>query len=750
MTRTNGTSVASRSTLSSRARSFMGGCLFIFGLAAASIAHAKIFNVNSTADAVDVQPGDGVCETVVGNGVCTLRAAIQEANANGSTDTINLPVGEYILNIPGAGENRAATGDLDISESLSIVGIGGSPDQVIINGNGSILNDRVLHILGGATVSLSNLTVKGGHVRSTVGGGIYLESGNLTIDNCTISDNTAWNPDAIVDGGNGGGIYVTTTSTLLIKNSTLTRNTSDTNSKGIGGGAIFNNGALRIEDTTFDANSAVNSPSAAGGALQNQGGTGLDPNVARVILVRNSFTRNNANIGGAIRNLYGAIIMDGGTISNNQANSSGGGIENSGGNMIIGHVSIHDNNANQTGGGISNFDALDLSYSAVYSNTVSQALNGQAGQGGGIYNSGQGRLSLLNTTITLNAGQEGGGIYNHRAANITNSTIYNNTSTKNGSELVACGSKNEGVQGQDCSFDSSHVDTQIVNTIIGNSSGAVACVFAPIPTTSPQKLTITSKGHNIDTGSSCGFNQTGDQSNIPVSQLFVGPAANNGGLTLNYAILPNSPAQNTGDNSNCPIIDQRDYNRNDGACDIGAYEISTSQNHGAQLVDLKVDVTSNASTQGGGGQVTFTITVTNKGPSQATNVILTGQLPPWAMPQANSITNNNGGTCSLTSTGFTCNLGAINAYASAQVYVVVFPKQAGTVVLDVEAHSDQVETFRPNSTTSNVATVNPVTPTGAGGPNGVAGTFSGKSGSVDWSWGLLLLIPLLRRYARRS
>ena len=37
------------------------------------------FTVNSTADAGDANTGDGVCATT--GGVCTLRAAIQQANA---------------------------------------------------------------------------------------------------------------------------------------------------------------------------------------------------------------------------------------------------------------------------------------------------------------------------------------------------------------------------------------------------------------------------------------------------------------------------------------------------------------------------------------------------------------------------------------------------------------------------------------------------------------------------------------------
>ncbi|GIK56540.1 MAG: hypothetical protein HND44_03265 [Chloroflexi bacterium] len=74
-----------------------------------------VFTVNSTADATDAVPGDGVCETAPGNGICTLHAAIRESNALAGADEIILPAGTYLLTIPGANENNAATGDLDIT-----------------------------------------------------------------------------------------------------------------------------------------------------------------------------------------------------------------------------------------------------------------------------------------------------------------------------------------------------------------------------------------------------------------------------------------------------------------------------------------------------------------------------------------------------------------------------------------------------------------------------------------------------------
>ena len=55
------------------------------------------FTVDSTADAVDANPGDGVCDDGLGNG--TLRAAIMEANALAGADTIDIPAGIYTLTL---------------------------------------------------------------------------------------------------------------------------------------------------------------------------------------------------------------------------------------------------------------------------------------------------------------------------------------------------------------------------------------------------------------------------------------------------------------------------------------------------------------------------------------------------------------------------------------------------------------------------------------------------------------------------
>src|SRR3954454_15069512 len=85
---------------------------------AAPSAIAASFMVTSTTDAVDATPGDGTCATA--DAVCTLRAAVQESNALAGADEIDVAAGTYHLTISGAGEDAAATGDLDVTGALTV------------------------------------------------------------------------------------------------------------------------------------------------------------------------------------------------------------------------------------------------------------------------------------------------------------------------------------------------------------------------------------------------------------------------------------------------------------------------------------------------------------------------------------------------------------------------------------------------------------------------------------------------------
>src|SRR5262249_53547878 len=85
--------------------------LTVIGPTTATPVGAATFTVASTADDPDMNPGDGVCATA--SSECTLRAAIDEANALAGSDIVNLPNGTYSLGSA-----------LNVTDSLTINGAG--------------------------------------------------------------------------------------------------------------------------------------------------------------------------------------------------------------------------------------------------------------------------------------------------------------------------------------------------------------------------------------------------------------------------------------------------------------------------------------------------------------------------------------------------------------------------------------------------------------------------------------------------
>jgi CSLREA domain-containing protein len=282
-------------------------------------AFAATFIVNSTSDGVDANPGDGICATV--GGFCTLRAAIMEANALAGADTITLPAGVYTLTIAGADEDASATGDLDITEDISING-GGSA-TTIIDGNNL---DRVFDIHNGV-VTISGITIRGGNPGAgRPGGGIMVSTtiaGPLTILNSTITENRA---------ANGGGIY---NPGLGL---TLTTSTVDNNVADVDGGGVTNFGFLTMQNSTISNNRAN---SEAG--LSHTGTNALS-------IVNSTVSGNIASPGaggGLVINTFAASTIVNTTIVSNTAEFGGGGIVISG----IGPVTLRNTIiANNIGG----------------------------------------------------------------------------------------------------------------------------------------------------------------------------------------------------------------------------------------------------------------------------------------------------------------------------------------------------------------------------------------------------------------
>ena len=311
----------------------------------AQAAPSSVYTVNSPADVPDATPGNNICDT--GSGFCTLRAAIQEANAHAGADTINLAGIPYLLSRSGS-DNTALNGDLDITDTVTINGVG--MNSTIIDGNG--IGDRIFEITG--TVVISGVTIQNGYATSGFGGGIATY-GKLTLINSAILSNTTSGLNAW-----GGGIY--NSGPLTLTNSIVRGNATGSGNPYAGG--IFNQGTLLILNSTVSSNST---PGAGGGLYT----------VAYTTTIVNSTINGNiAASGGGIYKAGVPLIMINSTVSGNRSYASGGGLYASSGTTNLFNVTIAFNQAN--------YDDTNTDY------------------GGGVYNAGGSTLNFANSIIALN------------------------------------------------------------------------------------------------------------------------------------------------------------------------------------------------------------------------------------------------------------------------------------------------------------------------------------------------------------
>lgn len=136
------------------------------------------FVVDSPADQPDANPGDGTAESA--SGETTLRAAVQEANANPGPDTIILPPGLIELSLEGPADHSAASGDLEITDDLTITGAG--QDVTYID---ATQIDSAFHIQAGVSLTLDNLTLQ---IPSDSDTGIVNDGGTLTLEAADVDE----------------------------------------------------------------------------------------------------------------------------------------------------------------------------------------------------------------------------------------------------------------------------------------------------------------------------------------------------------------------------------------------------------------------------------------------------------------------------------------------------------------------------------------------------------------------------------
>jgi CSLREA domain-containing protein len=218
------------------------------------LAQATIYTVTSGGDS-----GDGTCAAT-----CTLRDAVTAANANSGADTITFAstVSGDTVTLDIAGKDHIV-----ITDNLTIQGPGAnlltvSGGNVASSHKGGILEftagsltvsgitlaDGNTSDRGGALsfdyygqLALSGVAIQDSHAQS-FGGGVYKDSGTLTVTRCTISGNSA--------GGSGGG-FASNYATATIVDSTISGNSAG----GFGGGFYVRAG-LTINNSTINGNSA--------------------------------------------------------------------------------------------------------------------------------------------------------------------------------------------------------------------------------------------------------------------------------------------------------------------------------------------------------------------------------------------------------------------------------------------------------------------------------------------------------------
>ncbi|HEX9005067.1 MAG TPA: putative Ig domain-containing protein, partial [Blastocatellia bacterium] len=262
-------------------------------------ARSYTLTVNPSASTIIV---NSLADTAVSaDGQCTLREAINNANAAGQTtggdcitgapsNTINFSVTGTInlisalpsinsnttINGPGPGAltvRRNTAGNYGIfsinnGRTVSIAGL------TIANGQGGVSNNGMLTITNcaitgnsgsGVNSILGSLVIANSTINGNIasfGGGLSLDSSPATLTNCTLSANTA-----TVFGG--GGIYQGGSfgpQILSLTNCTITGNTGGNN-----GAGIKFNGPAQLRNTLVAANTGLNFVTDGGGLLTSLG-----------------------------------------------------------------------------------------------------------------------------------------------------------------------------------------------------------------------------------------------------------------------------------------------------------------------------------------------------------------------------------------------------------------------------------------------------------------------------------------------
>ena len=301
------------------------GCKFINNSASAHGGVACLFGTQSSFENCYIEgssaPASGALhfhsgrDSIISN--CTF---VNNTATGGGSEGISGSAGAVGLNYTGqygvTVNNSKFYNNTAQKEGGAIQVIGGGNNAKIINSefeNNSAVTGGAIQVIGGNTL-IENVSLSNNN--ATNGSAIYVEGTGTTINNANLTNNTAKldggavfvkgenchiTNSAFADntvGDDGGAIYWEGNNGIL-NNVTLTNNTGTSNgSSNSKGGAICLTGSrVSISNSTFDSNSVINSDETDGGALFI---TGNNVNVTNC-----NFTNNNASRYGGATQIIG-------------------------------------------------------------------------------------------------------------------------------------------------------------------------------------------------------------------------------------------------------------------------------------------------------------------------------------------------------------------------------------------------------------------------------------------------------------
>lgn len=467
-------------------------------------ANAATITVNSASDA-----------GTNGDGLCTLREAILNANAdNQSNVDCAGGAGADTINFNASLANQTITmtspvGQFSITSSMTINGSAAA--NLSVSGNNA---SRVFSVSANSTVVMTGFRLTAGNGNGSQGGGAILNNGDLTLNNMIVQAN------GIAETGLGGGIRTEGTGNrLTVSGGSILDNMASR------GGAIYGDGtSINLSNVTISGNTVA----FVGGGISTNGGT--------LNVTGGSVTGNTAvnSAGGGIYASNTAVTVTNASITNNRADGSdGGGMYITGGSSTITDSTFSGNTTRRTGGGIyfvsgaHSVTGTTLSGNSTASGSIASVFRG----GGGLAN--QATLNIANSTVSGNSSGcdcGGGGLstFNGGTTTLRNVTIANN---------AASAGSGGGIQASISGVASGTIN--IGNTIVADNTA----------TANPDvNGAIVSQGFNLVRmrGTSTGY----VASDLPNgSNPMLEALGSNGGPTQTHRLLAGGAAIDTGSNA---------------------------------------------------------------------------------------------------------------------------------------------------------------------------------------------------------